>query len=56
MLARLKNIKVDSETVTILLISLGLPLIAYMYFSVREAVSLFIITQIVLGLIRIRYS
>lgn len=56
MLARLKKLSIDSELVTILLISLGLPFIAYMYFSIREAISIFIITQIVLGLLRIRFS
>jgi hypothetical protein len=56
MLQAIKKIKIDSETITLTLISLGLPYIAYIYFSTREAITTFIIVQIVLGLIRIKFS
>lgn len=47
---------INHENITMSLISLGLPLIAFMYFGWREAVTVAIITQISIGVLAIRNS
>jgi hypothetical protein len=43
-----------NELYTLALLALGLPYICYIYFSWKEAVSVFIVTQIAIGLLSLR--
>ena len=55
MLNRLKP-KITNEQWVLGLLTIAPPLIAYLYFDWRAAIAAFLITQIAIGLIKLRYS
>jgi len=55
-MAKLKLPNMTNEYWTLGLLLVAPPLIAYLYLDWRAALSAFLITQLAIGLIRLRYS